>query len=477
MVQFSRGYMGQFGEPGSAPRPAAAPSRRARGAQGNCSSARCATRYGPAGWPRARMLPPSRSLAADLGLARNTVAEAYADLVAEGWLASRQGAGTWVVNTRDIRSPSRPRGTPGQPDPQSAARIPRRLGLPAHRLARIDPPRLDRRAHRGPADRRPARPTRTARGAHRIPRPRPRRAHVARCRRHLRGHPQRRRAACPGVRQARADRGGSVRAVHLSRRHRGDGRGDRRRSASTNTAPVSTNSTHTDAAAALLTPAHFFPHGVPLHPTRRNAVVDWARRTGRYVLEDDYDGEFRYDRQPIGAVQGLDPAAGVLPRVGEQEPVARAATGLDGAARRPRRPRDRRRGRTTVLRQLHRPADDGRLHLNGPVRQAHSSHAQQLPPQARRIGAAPSARSTSGSAGCPRACTCCYCCPTAPSTRCCAARARRASRCLGSPGCAIPSPGPDVADADGIVVNFGAPAEHAFGAAVDALCEVLAGLK
>ena len=46
------------------------------------------------------MLPPSRTLAADLGLARNTVAEAYAELVAEGWLASRQGAGTWVVNSR-----------------------------------------------------------------------------------------------------------------------------------------------------------------------------------------------------------------------------------------------------------------------------------------------------------------------------------------------------------------------------------------
>src|SRR4051794_10697610 len=46
-------------------------------------------------------LPPSRQLAGDLGLARNTVAEAYADLVAEGWLASRQGAGTWVVNTAD----------------------------------------------------------------------------------------------------------------------------------------------------------------------------------------------------------------------------------------------------------------------------------------------------------------------------------------------------------------------------------------
>ena len=62
-----------------------------------------------------------------------------------------------------------------------------------------------------------------------------------------------------------------------------------------------------DSPAVLLTPAHHFPHGVPLHRSRRTAVVDWAERTGGYVLGDDYDGEFRYDRQPIGAVQGLAP--------------------------------------------------------------------------------------------------------------------------------------------------------------------------
>src|SRR3954454_24094838 len=61
------------------------------------------------------VLPPSRTLAADLGLARNTVAEAYAELVAEGWLASRQGAGTWVVNSRAAPLPARPRGVPGIP--------------------------------------------------------------------------------------------------------------------------------------------------------------------------------------------------------------------------------------------------------------------------------------------------------------------------------------------------------------------------
>src|ERR1700709_907929 len=61
------------------------------------------------------MLPPSRSLATDLGLARNTVAEAYAELVAEGWLASRQGAGTWVVDAAAAPLPTRSRGTPVVP--------------------------------------------------------------------------------------------------------------------------------------------------------------------------------------------------------------------------------------------------------------------------------------------------------------------------------------------------------------------------
>uniref|UniRef100_UPI0006E2CD8B aminotransferase-like domain-containing protein n=1 Tax=Streptomyces atriruber TaxID=545121 RepID=UPI0006E2CD8B len=61
------------------------------------------------------------------------------------------------------------------------------------------------------------------------------------------------------------------------------------------------------AHGVLLTPAHQFPTGGPLHPARRAAVVDWARGSGGLILEDDYDGEFRYDREPVGAVQGLDP--------------------------------------------------------------------------------------------------------------------------------------------------------------------------
>ncbi|MFE2997291.1 PLP-dependent aminotransferase family protein [Nocardia sp. NPDC059246] len=63
----------------------------------------------------------------------------------------------------------------------------------------------------------------------------------------------------------------------------------------------------TDARAVLLTPAHRYPTGGPLHPERRAAVLDWIRASGAVLLEDDYDGEFRYDRQPVGALQGLDP--------------------------------------------------------------------------------------------------------------------------------------------------------------------------
>ena len=62
-----------------------------------------------------------------------------------------------------------------------------------------------------------------------------------------------------------------------------------------------------DVRAVLLTPAHQFPTGVPLHPDRRAEAVNWARSNGGCILEDDYDGEFRYDRQPVGALQGLGP--------------------------------------------------------------------------------------------------------------------------------------------------------------------------
>jgi GntR family transcriptional regulator/MocR family aminotransferase len=62
-----------------------------------------------------------------------------------------------------------------------------------------------------------------------------------------------------------------------------------------------------DVRVIVTTPAHQYPTGVTLHPSRRRALIDWARSTDGVVIEDDYDGEFRYDRQPVGALQAMSP--------------------------------------------------------------------------------------------------------------------------------------------------------------------------
>lgn len=61
------------------------------------------------------------------------------------------------------------------------------------------------------------------------------------------------------------------------------------------------------ARAVVLTPAHQWPTGVVLSPQRRLQLVEWAASTDSVIIEDDYDAEFRYDRDPVGAVQGLAP--------------------------------------------------------------------------------------------------------------------------------------------------------------------------
>jgi GntR family transcriptional regulator/MocR family aminotransferase len=61
------------------------------------------------------------------------------------------------------------------------------------------------------------------------------------------------------------------------------------------------------ARAVVLTPAHQSPTGVVLAPERRQALVEWAEARDATIIEDDYDAEFRYDREPVGAVQGLAP--------------------------------------------------------------------------------------------------------------------------------------------------------------------------
>ena len=57
----------------------------------------------------------------------------------------------------------------------------------------------------------------------------------------------------------------------------------------------------------IVTPAHQTPTGVVLDPRRRRTLLEWAERVDGYVIEDDYDSEFRYDKAGVGALQGLAP--------------------------------------------------------------------------------------------------------------------------------------------------------------------------
>ncbi|MGA5501889.1 PLP-dependent aminotransferase family protein [Streptomyces umbrinus] len=272
-------------------------------------------------------LPSSRSLAADLGIARNTVADAYADLVAEGWLTARQGSGTRVAERAVVApasAPPRPRTpggpaydlVPGTPD---LASFPRAEWLKASRRALAAAPydALGYGDPRGRVELRTALASYLARA--RGVRADPERILICSGFAHglmLLGAVLRQRGARAlamesyglDVHWNLVERAG-LRSVTLpfdelgtrTEELTGGGLGG------SGSASGGKGGGPGGVRAVLLTPAHQFPMGVPLHPDRRAAVVDWARRTGGLILEDDYDGEFRYDRQPVGALQGLDP--------------------------------------------------------------------------------------------------------------------------------------------------------------------------
>ncbi|MFI7245601.1 MocR-like pyridoxine biosynthesis transcription factor PdxR [Streptomyces qinglanensis] len=258
-------------------------------------------------------LPPYRSLAADLGIARNTVAEAYGELVAEGWLTARQGSGTRVARRAEPLAPRRTRRQPPGP-----ARTPAR---PTHNLRQGQPEdaSFPRGSWLASARRAVSAAPNEAFGPGdpqgRIELRRALTDYLARAR-GVRTSPERI-VICSGFAHALRLLAGAVLPGPIAV----ESYGLPFHRALLATAPVATTPLSLDESGArvaelaalpqvrtaLLTPAHQFPTGGPLEPERRTAVVDWARGVGGLLLEDDYDGEFRYDRKPVGAVQGLDP--------------------------------------------------------------------------------------------------------------------------------------------------------------------------
>ncbi len=253
-------------------------------------------------------LPSTRALATDLGVARGTVVEAYEQLAAEGWLVARHGRDTRVADLSAAPPPPEeplavpaPRHDlrPGHADPSS---------FPRHKWAAVMRRMLAEAPDEafGYADPR-GRPELRAALAGYLGRARGVRATAANLQvcagaghalgiafRALAAHGTRLLAvedpSSPRMREIAAGTGLDVVALPC------DGSGAR-----AGVLP------RLGADAVVVTPAHQYPLGVTLSPQRRGELLAWARSTGGIIVEDDYDGELRYDRQPVGALQALDP--------------------------------------------------------------------------------------------------------------------------------------------------------------------------
>jgi GntR family transcriptional regulator/MocR family aminotransferase len=275
--------------------------------------------------PPGARLPPSRALAADLGVARNSVVAAYEQLLAEGFVRGRVGAGTFVAaDLPDVPEPApappAPRETPSDEAldlygtaPFTTGRVAldqrtlevwRRLTL--RHLRRPDPRLL------GYSDPRGAAPLRQAIAAYL------RAARAVRC------EPEQV-VVTAGAQQAldlvlrvliapgdavwvEDPCYPAVQAALVAARAR--------------IVPVPVDAQGLDVAAgvaaapearlAYVTPSSHYPLGMQLSMPRRLELLAWARRSGAHVLEDDYDSEFRYAGRPLASLQGVDEAGRVI---------------------------------------------------------------------------------------------------------------------------------------------------------------------
>ncbi len=279
--------------------------------------------------PAGHRLPATRVLAADLGVARNSVATAYERLVAEGYLSSRVGAGTYVAPIRSRPAPRRPPADPLRPragwtfeplpvsSQQAPARYDFRSGIPDAGLFPFDTWRRLVAAE--------VRLRANSPGTYAEPS----------------GHPALRAAVARYLGVSRSIRAvpddvlvtnGTQHALDLISRvllRPGDvvavedpGYPPARRlfaSAGARLVPVPVDEEGLVVAAlpgnarlVYATPSHQFPLGRAMSLARRHALLDWARRRPAAIVEDDYDSEFRFSARPLEPLHSLDTAGRVL---------------------------------------------------------------------------------------------------------------------------------------------------------------------
>lgn len=258
--------------------------------------------------PAGAVLPPTRTLARDLGIARSVVVAAYEHLATDGYLSGRQGSGTQVMpiaqtsagtSSATAESVADVRLLGGLPDP---ALFPRTEWLRHYRAALNEVPN-HQLGYPGPLGAQPLREALTN--------------YVARVR-GVATTPDRL-LVTSGITQAvvliaRALRARGVDTVAVEDPCFGLHR-QAVINAGLGVVPIPVDDDGMEVAkllahnvgAVLVAPAHSYPTGTVLSAQRRSALVKWAHDTDGLIIEDDYDAEFRYDRAPIGALQGLAP--------------------------------------------------------------------------------------------------------------------------------------------------------------------------
>jgi GntR family transcriptional regulator / MocR family aminotransferase len=255
-------------------------------------------------------LPSTRALATDLEISRGVVVEAYAQLVAEGFLVARAGAATRVaqVTHHDPPTPPEPRVPPPvrfdfRTEAADLSAFPRRAWLAALRDTVAEAPDLAF----GYGDRNGAPALRATLAAY-----------LGRAR-GVAAEPELI-VVTTGITQAVAVLARALRRSGVERVGVEDPGFPVHRMVFAREGlrvvplPVDDGGLVVEAlddahvGAVLTTPSHQFPLGMALAPERRAGLMEWAAARDGWILEDDYDGEYRFDREPVGALQALAPA-------------------------------------------------------------------------------------------------------------------------------------------------------------------------